>query len=260
MKIFGSREYYAPSAPYFWTWEHIFLVVLFSLILIFVPFLMRKSSKKTLKIILIIALFVQVVLEFSKFAIVSVVESNIPFATHIPIHMSSWFMYILPFVIWGKGAVKQCAISFICTLQLFGGFINFFLGYSMYNYPAFSFFGFHALFYHFVMSFIALLLIWTGEYKPRKSDLLTTIIPLVISSAVAIAVDYIFGWDYMFFFSGEKTPMAILFSWMPQWLATILIFVGYYLVTIIMYHLVIAGIRIAHLAKSKKSKKPTQIG
>lgn len=233
MKIFGTEEYYSQNAPYIFTMEHLIVAVIFFLIVTIVPFLMRNMKKYKIKTVLIILWIMEVLLEFFKISLKGFQDgwgSNITIFS-LPIHLSSWFMYVMPFAIWGKGKVKQGAYTWLCTMSILGGILNLVIPATLYYYPITSFRGMHNMFYHAVMLFTGMLLWFTKEYKPQKSDFTLGYVPTFAASILAIAVDLSINADYMFLISGQDTPLTIISSVLPGWLYTPLIFVGYFAVS-----------------------------
>lgn len=232
MKFFGTIESYADGAPYLFSWQHFLLMGILIGVCIVLPFFLKKISPKAKWWTIFTLWVIEVTLEFIKILANVIVEGYMDWKSTMPIHISSWFMYVTPFYLWGKGFVKDVARTFLCTMSLFGGLCNFFIPTTLNIYPVFCFFGLHTIFYHAIMVFIGMIL-WITEYRPKWTDPVLAFVPTVLASIVCIPVDYTQGWDYMFYLKGTGTPLAIINSAVPSWVYTAIIFVGYFLVTCI---------------------------
>lgn len=228
MKFFGSVEYYAEGAPYLFSWQHFLLMGILIGVCVVLPFFLKNISPKAKWWTIFTLWALKVLFEIVKLTAIIIVEGHMNWEEELPIHISNWFMYVTPFYLWGKGFVKDVARTFLCTILLFGGLCNFFIPMALNRYPAFSFFGLYSVSYHGMMVFVALLL-WITECRPKWTDPLLAFIPIAIASIICIPVDYTQGWDYMFYLTGEGTPLASV----SRWVYTILVFIGYFLVTCI---------------------------
>ena len=122
----------------------------------------------------------------------------------LPIYPCSIWMYAMPFVIWGKGRVKDAACGYICTLGLLGGLINFVYPATILgSYSALSFPGFQTFFYHGAIVFTAFVLLTSGyhslSFAKHPLDCLLPAAPAYLMSLVANTANVILGTDYMFF-------------------------------------------------------------
>lgn len=123
----------------------------------------------------------------------------------LPLYPCSIFMYAMPFAIWGRGATREAACGYVCTLGLLGGLINFvYPANVLSNYSCISFAGLHSLTYHSAMVFYAITMLLSGyhSYTDAKKfkDLLVPAIPCLVMSIPANLVNFSpINSDYMFF-------------------------------------------------------------
>lgn len=122
----------------------------------------------------------------------------------LPVYPCSIWMYAMPFVIWGRGRVRDAACGYVCTLGLLGGLINFVYPATILgNYSAISFPGFQTFFYHGAIVFCAFVLMTSGyhrfDHAKNVWDCFLSVIPAYIMSIFSNAANIILGTDYMFF-------------------------------------------------------------
>ncbi|MBR2343087.1 MAG: YwaF family protein [Clostridia bacterium] len=123
----------------------------------------------------------------------------------LPLYPCSVFMYAMPFAIWGRGLVRRAASGYVCTLGVLGATVNFvYPATVMSNYSAISFAGFHTVFYHCTMLFVAFVMLRSGYHSfrgvRRWYELFLPALPLLFVSVIANAVNFSkIGSDYMFF-------------------------------------------------------------
>ena len=180
-------------------------VALFAVIVVLGIFISKKSDKVwkiitfVLWIILVIAEPTKILWETFTGREVSVFWQGI-----LPLYPCSMFMYVMPFYIFGKGLVKHAACGYITTLGLVGALVNFVYPATVIStYSCISFAGFHTLFYHGSMLFVALVIMLRGDNRFTGVDslkkLLVPAIPVLIFSIPVNIVNFTIGADYMFF-------------------------------------------------------------
>lgn len=257
MRFFAPSSYYNANAPYIFNWEHILLIVVSVALITLLGIFIRKSSDKTVKNWLISLWVIEVFFEFLKIGIKISYDGFGVLMTNTPVHLSSWFMYVMPFAIWGKGRIKHYAYAVLSTIMLFGGLVNFIIPSTLYDYPALtSFFGLHTMLYHVIMVATAVI-IWVKLYKPAKYDFLAVMVALCIISIPALIFDLITGADYMFFSTGESTPLTILSNVIlpRKWLWIIIMFLLYFLLIIVIYAIIWSVHYVINKIKSRSIKK-----
>jgi hypothetical protein len=148
-------------------------------------------------------------------------------------------MYVMPFYIFGKGLVKHAACGYITTLGLLGALVNFVYPATVIStYSCISFAGFHTLFYHGSMLFVALVIMLRGDNRFTGVDslkkLLVPAIPVLIFSIPVNIVNFTIGADYMFF-KCDSFILAPIGAALPDVLNVILMYVFYILLHTLPY-------------------------
>lgn len=168
----------------------------------------------------------------------------------LPLYPCSVIMYTLPITIWSKNEVlKAMANGYTCTIGLIGGAINFaYPGTALPNYSALSFVGIHAFLYHGAILFCAITLLTTGEHSYRFAkkwtDLFLATIPILVFSIPANIANYTIKdhvrgdvtlvADYMFF-RCDSVFLPAVFPNTPNWVTTILFYIGYIVIPALFY-------------------------
>lgn len=196
-------------------------------------YFLRKQKEKTLNRLFTVLWAVSLVLEICKITWETVCGKVIAFewTGNIPLYPCSLFLYIMPFAIWGKGRIRQAACGYVCTVGMIGGLINFVYPLNvLQNYSCISFAGFHTLFYHAMLVFVAFLMLVTGYHSYKNVvgilDLITPLIPILIFSVPCHIVNMIIGADYMFF----RCTFGFLYpigSKLPYAVAAIFVYIAY---------------------------------
>lgn len=131
-------------------------------------------------------------------------EFSFELSGSLPFYPCSIWMYAMPFIIWGKGRVRDAACGYVCTMGLVGGLINFFYPATiLYSYSCISFPGFQTFFYHGAMVFTMFVLVLSGYHKisfaKNVLDCFLASIPALIMSVFSNTANILLGTDYMFF-------------------------------------------------------------
>ena len=132
-------------------------------------------------------------------------DQTFDFAINLPLYPCSIFMFVLPFIIWGKGISKQIACGYVCTLGLIGALINFLYPIArLMDYSCISFPAFHTFFYHGSMLFACLVLLMSKTHCYKKvstwwNPFLASIPGLLVSIPANIINYSPIHADYMYF-------------------------------------------------------------
>ncbi len=228
------------------TMPHIIYVLVASILIILLCYLFRNAKKQSIETYLKILLIYLVIQEVAKVGYETYWDLKLGygfnFARGLPFYTCSMFELAVPFVIWGKGKVKECAIAFVTTISIFAGLTNFFLPPILSKYPVWTFSAINSLNYHAVMVFTGFFLITTKYYMPNKQSILKAYIPVFLFSLLVIPVDYFFflsgispDVDYMMYIHGDGAPILPAFSnWLGSYnlriIYTLLILGSYYII------------------------------
>lgn len=169
------------------------------------------------------------------------VQNAFDLSVSLPLYPCSIFMFVLPFMIWGKGIWRQMAYGYTCTLGLIGAAINFLYPASrLRDYSCISFPAFHTFYYHGAMLFTVLVLLLSGTYSLRniksRKDLFLASVPGLVFSVPANIVNYSsIPSDYMYFTGQHELAAVILGNYCTVLTATIIMYLFYIFLPLIMY-------------------------
>lgn len=199
---------------------------------------LRKMDKRKMKILFAILWIFWVLMEIAKDVWSAVLSPyGFEFTGNLPLYVCSLFLFIMPFAIWGKedGILKRSACSYLCTWNTIGGFINFIYPATVLtDYSVISFQGFHTLFYHATMVFVALLMLFSKYYDYKNiRDGFLTFLPIAFISIPANIVNFNLGCTYMFFRGGFV--LDPIYNSMPAWLFMLLVYLIYYFIPFLFY-------------------------
>lgn len=207
-KVYSGQDYFSLT--------HIVFMALATLAIVLLCVFLRKVSHKKVDIYLkVLAIFIPI-LEIAKITWESYYDITLGhgfnFGGLMPLYTCSMFIYVLPFVAFGKGKVKEYATAWLGSICIFAGFTNFYLTQILHSYPFFTFASFQSLLYHFLMSFTGIFVVATGYFKPTWKDVIKGYIPLAIFSVLVIPVNYYlnalgYGADYMLYMWGNGAPI-----------------------------------------------------
>lgn len=191
--------------------SHIIFIVLVYILAFVVSFLLRKAKRENIDLFLKILSVVAVVFEVTKISWESYFDittgRGFNYFGILPIYTCSLFIYTLLFAAWGRGKVKEVALSFLSTISLLYGAIGVIYCNGLNWYPFWTFGAFYSLFFHSSM-FVTGVYLWISGYKkPSWNDVWMSFIPVLLLSLVAIPVNYAIGSDYMLIYEGGGVPL-----------------------------------------------------
>ena len=150
-------------------------------------------------------------------------------------------MYAMPFAIWGKGKIREMACTFVCTIGLFGAFMNYIIPSVTINHSLFSFWGLHTTIYHSMLLLGAVVILMTGYHKVRFRDYGWAFLGFVVLTFGVVIIDFIIPADYMYFRTGEGTSLGIVMNIASAtklfW--PVLMYLGYAITQIVMTALIV---------------------
>ena len=166
-------------------------------------------------------------------------------------------MYAMPFAIWGKGKVKDAAATFVCTIGLFGVFMNYVIPSVTLNHSLFSFWGLHTTIYHSMLIIAPLVMLCTGYHKIKIKDVGWAFLGFVALTIAVVLIDFIIQADYMYFRTAEQTSLGIVMNIASAtgYFWPVLMYVGYAVVQLVMTGLIIGIDAIVSLVKKLINKK-----
>ena len=172
----------------------------------------------------------------------------------------------MPFVIWVKGKLKAFGCTFVCTIGLFGGLMNFVMSAidpsisDTYYYSLFSFYGPHTALYHLNLLLAPLVILITGYYKLTFKDFHWAFIGFVAMTIPALIVNGIWKTDWMYLYDGSSLGMDFVTATKEAtgWFYTVIVY-AIYAVLQALFTAIIMGISaLCSLIKNKVFKKAKQ--
>ena len=134
------------------------------------------------------------------------------YATILPVYTCSLINYTLLGAAWGKGFVERCSLAYLGTIGLIAGASGILLVNGLRSYPFWTLGALYSFTYHFLMFFVGCILLATGYYQPKWSDVFYAFVPISFLAVIAIPVDYIFQADYMLLYEGKGAPVLPLIA------------------------------------------------
>ena len=254
--FFTHKDFLAPAKELpgtLFTPLHIIVSVLLFSLIVTLAIILSKKGEKTLKKIFIIVFILAIILEPTKIIWESVTGKTVALEVGgvLPFYPCSVFMFALPFAIWGNQILKKSACGYICTMGLIGALINFVYPVNVISrYSCLSFAGFHTLFFHGSMLFVALIMLISNYHRYTKVtkwyELFLPALPLLVWSIPANILNLAVGSDYMYF-KANSFPFSSIIGSLPDFATTLIMYVLYILVPLFFY--------LPSYIKNKTSKK-----
>ena len=107
----------------------------------------------------------------------------------------------------GKGKIKDYAISWISTGSIIGGLATMLYLNAFKYYPLFSFGSFYSMIWHFLMVFIGLLIIVTNYTEINYKTIIKGYLFHLIISIIVIPIDFIYNFDFMLYLNLGGIPI-----------------------------------------------------
>lgn len=168
-------------------------------------------------------------------------RSHLDLAVNLSLYPCSIFMYVMPFVIWGKGLLKRMACGYVCSLGLLGALINFLYPVArLMDYSCISFAALHTFTYHGCMLFTCLVLLISGEHSYTRvtkwwEPFLASVPGLVLSIPANLVNYSSIQADYMYFTNQHFLSQRV-FGTTPPHIVTMVMY-GVYLVVPALFYL-----------------------
>ena len=191
--------------------SHLVFIVLVYVLGVVLSIVLRNAKRRNIDIFLKVFAVIAVVFEITKILWESyydiTTDRGFNYSGIIPIYTCSLFIYTMIFAAFGKGKVKEIALSFLTTISLLFGAIGVVYCNGLNWYPFWTFGAFYSLFFHSSMFVVGIYLWISGYKKPTWDTVWQSFIPIVLLALVAIPVNYSIGSDYMLLYSGGGVPL-----------------------------------------------------
>ena len=250
MDFYDSVDWLNREPPYAFQWDHLLFIILGLAIGIFLAFFLRNKSRKTISIVLIVLWAIGVAFVFTYYItcwVVCIVDSahhHFSMEHMLPLHSCLMFMYVFPVAMFAKNKViKTMALNFLVVVNMIIGFITLFVGCPPAGKSALSFEGVQSLVIHVIIVIVPLIMIVTRFYDIQKSDLKWGLLLFAILGVTVYIFDAITKCDYFFFYDGHTFPVFDFISKNVPPIVWTLIVTTCYVLTGIMFHYLIIGIK-----------------
>ena len=190
---------------------HIVYIALVYVLSFAVSFLLRRARHERITVFLRVLSVVLPLLEITKVTWESYYDIKFGDGFNaggiLPVYTCSLFIYTVIAAAWGRGKVKEIALSFITTIGLLYGAIGVIYCNGLNYYPFWTFGAFYSLIFHASMFATGVFLLVTGYKKLTWKDIFYPLIPIAMLCVVAIPMNYIFDADYMMIHKGGGVPL-----------------------------------------------------
>lgn len=260
MNFYDSRDWLNREPPYAFQWDHLLFVFLGLAIGVFLAIFLRKKSKNIVKIVIISLWAFGTAVVFSYYLVTYILcivdPSGHPFQIDgmLPFHSCLMFMYVFPIAMFAKNkTIKLMANSFIVIVNMIIGFITLFVGCPPAGSSTLTFVGLQSLIIHIIIVIVPLIMIVTGYYDIQKEDLKYGLLLFGILSIVMWTFDALAGCDYFYFYDGHTFPVfSFISDNVPNIVWTLIVVTCYVLTGIIIHYLIIGIKTLVH--KKQKSE------
>lgn len=263
MDFFTSRDWLNREAPYAFKIDHLLFIFIPLIIGVLLAFFLRGKSRKTIQTVIVsLWAFSSTVVIFyyvTTYIICAIDPVNHPFILEgmLPLHSCLMFMYIFPVAIFAKNKiVKTAALNFLVVVNMIMGFITLFVGCPPKGSSALSFVGVQSMIYHVVNVIVPLIMLVTNYYDLKKKDIKYGLILFGVLSIAVWTFDAITGCDYFYFYDGHTFGILYVISENVPHIVWTLIVVTCYVLTAIIIHYLVYGIKL--LIARKREEKENQ--
>ncbi len=191
------------------TAQTLFLAVSLTLLALLLTLLRRTPEEKAQRIVGCLGIFLTVL-----YAAKTTWESCYDIARTgafntgiLPLDLCSMIMPAGILTGFGRGKVRQMAAAWVSTGGILGGLSTMVQLNAFRYYPMLSFGAFYSMLWHFLMVFMGALLCVTASGRPDLGTVMKGYRFHLLFSALVIPVDYLFGFDFMFYREMSDLPL-----------------------------------------------------
>ncbi len=200
------------------SFAHIISVIVSAISIFFiVKFFKKKDNSYTLKFLQIVCIII-LLLNPINWAYEIIVYGELNLALSLPLHLCSIYWFLFPFAVFLKkdSTFRQISLASCATIGIIGGILGLLMNSHLSLHPFISFPVLRSILYHFLM-ILAAILLWTKNvYKPKKMDVYTNYIPVIVLIVICCVVEQLYGLEYCYVRDGAGTPLTIISSIMPR--------------------------------------------
>ena len=261
MDFFTKEDWFDRPGPYAFRIEHILFIIAAIIIGVGLSLILRNKERKTIRIVLISlwATALAVLMFYYGFIFYRCISDpvNRPFNLErdLPLHSCTFFFYIFLFAIFSKNRyIKTASTSFMVGISMTMGLVTMFVGCPA---SLFSFAGLCSLFYHAIIFIIPLVMVLTNYYDLQKADLGYGQFLFGSLALIMWTFDALTGCDYFYIYDGHTFGILYVISENVPHIVWTMITVTCYVLTAVIIHYTIYGIKI--LIRNRKAKEPQPV-
>ncbi len=266
MEFFTTSDWLGREGPFLYHPEYLAYFAFATAVAIVLPILLRRVKLKTAERVMIYLWLAELIYDVSKWCIswteTIITGGGFEVGSGLPFHTCSTFWYTAPLALFLKeGKLKTALMSYVCTVNLFGGIVGMFLGTAMmYHYSFISYYGSQMMIYHSMLIILPMIMLVTGYYKPKVRDIFLGFAVFAAIATPMFVFDSIFKVDYMYIYDGSTLePFKHIAAVMPHRLLWTLIAVLGYFGIVALFTLGAIGIRrlCENIAKKRADRAVT---
>ncbi len=260
--IYGN-DWLNRQPPYAFKIDHLLFIYLGLGLGAIAAYFLRGKSKKTIEAVMISLWGFGTAVVFAYYITIWVNSAidpvNHPFRLEgdLPLHSCLMFMYVFPLAVFPKNlAVRKAASNFLVIVNMIMGFITLFVGCPPAGSSALSFVGIQSMIIHIIIVVVPIIMLVTNYYDLRKADVEGGLIIFLILGTAIWMFDHFAKCDYFYFYDGHTFPvLKVISENVPHWVWTIIV-VTCYVLTAIIVHFSIVGIKTLIERKKAKDAEP----
>ena len=258
MDFFTTKDWLGREGPYAFKLDHLLLIFIPLALGIFLAFFLRKKDKKIVKGVLIslwaFCLTVEIAYYATVYSLCITNPSTHPFNIEgmLPLHSCLMYLYIFPVAMFSKNkTIKLMANNFLVVVNMIMGFITLFVGCPPKGSSALSFVGLQSMVYHTIIVITPLIMLVTGFYDIKIQDIKYGLLMFGILATCIYIFDAITGCDYFYIYDGHTFGVLYEISENVYRHVWTLIVMSCYIITAVIVHFVVVGIKYLVNKKSK---------
>lgn len=210
--------------------------LVFSILLIVLLLVVLKNKKHNSKCVLIFSAILILVLEFTKYSIM-ILNDNFGL-NDLPFQLCSSAIYVMPLIALGNKNINKYALPFAFSIGLLAGglallYPSNILGSTEFWFPiSGDYLPFISFLYHAYMIFYALYLYQQKLYIPKRKDIFTVFMMLLIAAVFVNVLNFIWDTDFMMLRYASGNPFQFLLQYHYLLFLSSMVFLGIIMITL----------------------------
>ena len=205
-----------PSGAY--SWQHLTFVGSLIALMIFLAIFLglrnrHKDVKEKNKVLIWAAILIDSI-EIAKIVIFCIQAGSLaPLRTNMPLFLCSIQLIVIPLAAFTKGRLKEVSSDFVSIFGILGAILGTVGAAQNYNaYPVISVVNIASGLTHSIAGFASLYIMISGMASMKKENIIFTCLIMTIFCLLALGVNYLVDYNYMFLRSHDGTPYVIFYN------------------------------------------------